>query len=207
MRRVHFLTHPEIALDPAVPITKWPLSERGVKRLRQSLPDPCFHAIRAVYSSAERKATETAEIVTAPLGLGYEIHSGLGENDRSSTGYLPRAAFERTADQFFAEPNERARGWARAIDEQARIVGAARRISMTAEADGTTLIVSHGAVGALLMAALIGEPISRRFDQPGDGGGNWFAFDSQDWTLLHGWRPINPTACQHATCATASPPV
>ena len=192
MRRLHFLTHPEVALDPALPITDWPLSPQGLDRLRRSLAGPCFHGVTAIRSSTERKATDAAEMVAARLGLTYECHPDLGENDRSSTGYLPRAEFERTADRFFAEPLTRIRGWARAIDEQARIVGAVRRLVGEAEVDGTTLIVSHGAVGALLMANLLGEPISRALDQPGDGGGNWFALDGEAWTLEHGWREIEP---------------
>ena len=192
MRRVHFLTHPEVALDPAVPITDWPLSVRGLNRLRRSLAGPCFHKVAAIHSSTERKATDTAEVVAGHLSLIYGRHPDLGENDRSSTGYLPREEFERTADRFFAEPAKSIRGWARAIDEQARIVAAVRRIATGAGADGSTLIVAHGAVGALLMADLLGEPISRKFDQPGDGGGNWFVLDGEAWTLQQGWRSIAP---------------
>lgn len=52
-------------------------------------------------------------------------------------------------------------------------------------------MVSHGAVGALLLAQLLGEAISRRFDQPGSGGGNFFAFDAESRAVLHAWRPID----------------
>ena len=38
-------------------------------------------------------------------------------------------------------------------------------------------VVAHGGVGALLIVRLLGQPISRRFDQPAAGGGNFFAFD------------------------------
>lgn len=190
MRRFHFLTHPEVALDPATPITQWTLSARGLDRLRRSLAGPCLGGITAIHSSTERKATDTAEKVATHFALTYGRHPDLGENDRSSTGYLPRDEFERTADRFFREPGQSIRGWARAIDEQARIVGAVRRIAGETDTGGSTLIISHGAVGALLMADLLSEPISRRFDQPGDGGGNWFAFDALNWRLLGGWRAM-----------------
>jgi broad specificity phosphatase PhoE len=130
-------------------------------------------------------------MVAGHLGLPVTHHGDLGENDRSSTGYLPPTAFEATADRFFAEPDKSASGWARAIDEQTRIVAAIRRIVTASSFDGTMLIIAHGAVGALLMADLLNEPISRRLDQPGGGGGNWFAFRADTWRLLHQWRVMD----------------
>ena len=192
--RFHFLTHPEVIQDTAVPVTAWPLSARGATRLRAALDGPCFTDITAIHCSTERKAGDAAGMVAGHLGLPVTHHGDLGENDRSSTGYLPPTEFEATADRFFAEPDKSARGWARAIDEQARIVGAIQRISRESNSqsvdgvDGTTLIIAHGAVGALLMADLLDEPISRRLDQPGGGGGNWFAFRADAWRLLEGWR-------------------
>lgn len=43
------------------------------------------------------------------------------ENDRSATGFLPPSEFESVADEFFAKPEVRVRGWEPAIDAQARI--------------------------------------------------------------------------------------
>ena len=54
----------------------------------------------------------------------FITHPGIGENDRSATGFLPREEFWATADLFFAHPTESIRGWERAIDAQARIVAA-----------------------------------------------------------------------------------
>ncbi|MDG2286546.1 MAG: phosphoglycerate mutase family protein [Alphaproteobacteria bacterium] len=191
MRQIHFLTHPDVAIDPTVAVTDWALSERGFERLRLGLASPCFQDIGTILCSTERKATDTVDVVGAHFDLPYRTDTALGENDRSSTGYLPRAEFEKVADQFFETPEQSVRGWARAADEQARIVNAARRIAATAKPNRTTLIVSHGAVGALLMADLMAESISRRLDQPANGGGNWFGFDGDAWDLLGGWRPID----------------
>jgi broad specificity phosphatase PhoE len=65
---------------------------------------------------------------------------------------------------------------------------------LVAETDpnDTILVASHGAVGALLMADLLGAPISRDFDQPGDSGGNWFAFNGASWSLIHQWLIMDP---------------
>ena len=112
------------------------------------------------------------------------VDEALGENDRSATGFLPPAEFERTADAFFARPQESVRGWERAVDAQARILGAVGRICEGAS--GTTVIVAHGGVGTLLMCHLMGVAIDRAHDQPGQG----HYFTVTEGAIEHGWRPI-----------------
>lgn len=170
---LYFLTHADVVIDPALPITEWRLSERGQARIRAGLTQPWLGRITSVWSSGERKATETATIVGDAVGLIPIIRENLGENDRSSTGYLPLEEFDRTVDRFFAEPEQSVRGWATAAAEQKRIVRCFQDIR-SADPDGVPLMVSHGAVGALLLAHLKRCPISRIFDQPDNGGGNWF---------------------------------
>lgn len=190
MRTIHFITHPEVVIDPAVPVPDWPLSAEGLRRtylmLGQSWPD----SLGSLFTSAERKARDMAVVVGARLSLAPQILAALGENDRSATGYLPKAEFEQVADAFFAAPDQRIRGWERAVDAQERIVAAVVQVIASASADGDIGIVSHGGVGALLLCHIKGVPISRAQDQPGGGGGNHFAFSAQGHALLHGWRPI-----------------
>lgn len=197
MSRIHLLTHPNVVIDPGTPIPDWPLSALGKERIIRALSGPCFQNIEALHTSTERKAVDSAELVALGLNLPFERHPDLGENDRSSTGYLPRQEFERTADQFFERPTRSVRGWTPAATEQKRITGAVRRIVSKTTRTGITLLISHGAVGALLMADLLGAPISRSFDQPGDGGGNWFAFDGDSWSLIHQWRSIDLEQATH----------
>ena len=188
---VYFITHPNVVIDPAVTITEWPLSELGRMRMVKACVQPWVPTLTAVYSSAERKALDGAEILGAACGQAVAVRADLGENDRTATGYLPPAEFEGLADRFFAEPDRSVRGWGRAVDEQARIVSAVAAVVAEAAGTGGIAVVSHGAVGALLLAHLLGEPISRRFDQPVTGGGNFFAFDAATRVVLHAWRPID----------------
>src|SRR5215472_18838038 len=104
MPRVHFIAHPEVAIDPAVPVLDWPLSERGRQRLAVLLTRPWVARVGAVFSSTERKATEVAALLADTRGIAPVMLAALGENDRSATGYLPPADFETTADAFFAQP-------------------------------------------------------------------------------------------------------
>lgn len=190
MSLVHLITHPEVAIDPAIPVPDWGLSERGRVRALAMPRQSWARRLRLVASSAERKARETAAILAAPLGLEVVVDAGLGENDRSATGFLPGPEFEATADLFFAHPKVSIRGWERAVDAQARMVAAVGRVLGLAGTPGDIAIVAHGAVGALLLCHLTGQPISRAADQPGEGGGNIFTFGRQDRALRQGWRRI-----------------
>jgi broad specificity phosphatase PhoE len=187
-----FITHPDVLIDPDVPVPLWPLSERGRARMRAGLMlQPWVRDVSAVHCSSERKALDAAALLAEHLGLAFTAHDDLGENDRSSTGYLPPPEFERTADAFFAQPQVSVRGWERAIDAQRRVVGAVERIAGDGSAAGTVAFVSHGAVGALLRCHLAGASISRRWDQPGNGGGNWFAFSLEPPALCSGWKALD----------------
>jgi broad specificity phosphatase PhoE len=165
---LHFVTHPEVVIDPAVPVPRWPLTPGGIARMRAFAALPEMAGLRAVWASTECKAIEGAGILAARFGLPVRVLEGLGENDRSGTGYLPAAEFEAVADEFFARPHESVRGWERAVDAQARIVAAVAEVMAETPA-GPVAIVAHGGVGALLRAHLAGAPISRRWDQPGAG--------------------------------------
>jgi broad specificity phosphatase PhoE len=183
-----FITHPQVVVDHAVPVTQWSLSELGRARMRQFASRLAAHDVRSVWSSGERKASEAAGILGESLGLDVQTCAELGENDRSATGYLPPAKFEATADKFFAEPERSVDGWERAVDAQLRIQHAIEQVIALSSSAGDILVVSHGAVGTLLLCQLRGTPISRAHDQPSQG--HWFAFDLASRRLLHGWRPL-----------------
>jgi broad specificity phosphatase PhoE len=190
-RHIHFITHPDVLIDPAVPVPDWPLSPRGRERMQAALRLPWMAGVRALFSSTERKAVDGAAILAEALSLPIIQLEDLGENDRSSTGYLPKLEFEAMADQFFARPQESVRGWERAVDAQRRIVAAMEEVLRRAPAEGDVAVVSHGGVGALYLCHLQGRPIGRDADQPPTNGGNHYAFDARARRLLHGWRSID----------------
>lgn len=184
MRRAFYLTHPQVRIDPAVPVPQWGLSDTGRKRAELAARAVWAEAIGAIVSSEERKAVETAEAIAAVRRIVPVARADMHENDRSATGYLLPDEFERVADEFFARPHASVRGWERAVDAQARIVAAVGDML-----DGTTgeiLFAGHGGVGTLLLCHLLGEPISRSRDQP-HGGGNVFCWDATTGRVLHDW--------------------
>jgi broad specificity phosphatase PhoE len=185
MRRLFFITHADVQIDPDVPVPDWGLNETGRARhraLEQSLPP-----VGAIWSSAEQKAREGAALLAEPRGQTVQVLEALGENDRSATGYLPGPEFEAMADAFFANPTDSVRGWERAVDAQARIVKALQQV-VAESPSGDIAVIAHGGVGALTRAHLLRAPIDRSHDQPpGSGGGNMLQIALPGWGLHADW--------------------
>ncbi len=188
-RRLIYLTHAEVQIDPDVAVPDWPLSEVGRSRHETFAQSDEVDNVTAVYCSFERKAREGAAPVADRLGLAVRACDALGENDRSATGFLPPEEFERTADAFFAQPDTSVRGWERARAAQARVVGAVRTLADLDASSGDILVVAHGGVGALLRCHLKNCEITRAEDQT-HGGGSWFDTDITSWSAPGPWRRI-----------------
>ncbi len=188
---LRYISHPNVSVNSSIPVPQWGLSDTGRQRAERMLHQPWVAALTRVVSSDETKAVETAEILAGHLGLSVEIRAGLGENDRSATGFVPPAQFERLADAFFANPHESVRGWERAIDAQARIVSGLEDLVTAATSTTNTeiAVVGHGGVGTLWFCHLSGLAIDRAHDQPGQG--HYFTFDPESSTVLHPWRPVD----------------
>jgi broad specificity phosphatase PhoE len=185
---VRYLSHPQVHLDPSIPVPQWGLSEVGRGRVAALLSAGWLIGTTCIVSSAETKAVETAKPIAAALGLAIVVRPAMHENDRSATGFLPPGEFEATANEFFAKPTESVRGWEPAIDAQTRIIGEVNK-AMATHGTGDLLFVGHGGVGTLLLCHMAGTNISSAYDQPA-GGGNYFSFSSDCRQLLHPWRPM-----------------
>ena len=182
-----FCSHPEVRIDPYVPVTRWGLSDMGRDRMETFASSPAVANVAQVVSSSETKALEAASVVAIRSGICVEVRADLGENDRTATGFVPPHEFEQLADAFFAEPEGSISGWETAAAAQARILKASADL-VNATTDGDILIVAHGGVGTLLYCALVGEPISRSFDQPHQGC--YFVIDRRTGQPIHRWKSI-----------------
>lgn len=182
-----YLTHPEVAIDPQVPVPEWGLSEIGRERALLAADLPFASEIGAIVSSGETKAIETANFFAARHDVTPLVRADLHENDRSATGFLPPAEFEVVADQFFADPKVSVRGWERAADAQARIVNGVKDVLTGIATETPVLFAGHGAAGTLLMCHLMGTSISRSHDQK--RGGSWYRFE-KDWLAAQSARDL-----------------
>ena len=184
--QIRYLTHPQVNVEPAVPVPSWGLSEVGRTRTQTLANAGSLAGTTQIVCSGERKAMETAGIIAAKLNVTVEVREAMHENDRSATGFLAPDEFETVANRFFAQPLVSIRGWERAIDAQLRIV---REVELVLARDraGDVLFVGHGAVGTLLFCHYSGVAIDRAYDQPA-GGGHYFAFVKDGRRVLHPWR-------------------
>lgn len=198
MAIAYYLSHPQVRVDPATPVPDWGLSDAGRTRLTALRGRQWLAQVDRIVSSEENKAIETGALIGAMLDRPVEIMPDMHENDRSATGFLPPAEFEATADRFFAHPDQSVRGWERAADAQARILGAVRRTLADHPGDEAILFVGHGGVGTLLKCAIAGDPIDRRHDQAAEGGnaggGNVHAFTADLSKSLFGWTAMEELA-------------
>ncbi|MGB0661813.1 MAG: histidine phosphatase family protein [Mangrovicoccus sp.] len=188
MSRLIYLTHPQVQIDAHIPVPEWDISEIGRQRILSLEDAPWLSNVTSIYSSSEKKAVTSAELIADFCGLPVKTRSDMGENDRSSTGFLPPDEFEKMADAFFANPGIRVKGWESAQEAQTRIVSAVTEI-LASHQNGDLLCVGHGAVGTLLMSHCAGWEISRSHDQTG-GGGNIFVAALPRLTLVHAWRRL-----------------
>lgn len=184
-----YITHPQVRIDPDVPVPQWGLSDIGRARAEQASHSGWARKLGRIISSGETKAIETAEIFAKAAGVAIEIAHDTHENDRSATGFLPPPEFEKAADWFFANPDQSFKGWERARDAQVRIVSAVNRILADHDPDVPIAFVGHGGVGTLLKCHLAGRAIGRDRDQP-PGGGNLFCFGLADRAVSCEWTPI-----------------
>jgi broad specificity phosphatase PhoE len=182
-----YITHPQVRIDPAVPVPQWGLSDIGRARAEAAALQPWAKQLKRIVSSDETKAIELAEILGHAAGVKVEIAEDAHENDRSATGFLPPPEFEKAADWFFAHPEESFRGWERAIDAQRRIVTVVRSVLAHHDLSKPIAFVGHGGVGTLLRCHLAGLQIARMHDQLPNGGGNIHAFRLGDLKPLSGW--------------------
>lgn len=193
--RLIYLTHPEVTVDPNIPVPQWGLSPVGQARAEALAKRGVLPHRAPLIASSERKAVALAEILARHTHGLVHTDGALDENDRSATGYLPADRFEALADRFFAEPEKSAEGWERAVDAQERVVRAvAEALERVRE---PAVFCGHGGVGTLLKCFVAGRPIGRDEDQGRRGhagGGNAFVFDFEARRLIADWMPFEEFA-------------
>jgi broad specificity phosphatase PhoE len=187
---VYFITHPDVIVDPNLPIPAWSLSERGKQRVRSLLVKKWVGNIGSLYCSKEKKSIDTAEIIKEHIQVNYSIIDSLGEIDRSKTGYLPPDKHLETVKLFYAFPNISINGRERAIDAQNRIIKTVQRIVDLDFGTKEIAIISHGGIAALFLAYLSKEKIDVSFGQPDINGGCYFIFNAKTYQLISSWQSI-----------------
>ena len=188
-----YITHPQVVQDPAVPVPQWGLSVVGRERAERFANHDLVRAVARIVSSRETKALELAAILAGVCKAPVESGENFGENDRSSTGFVPRDRFEQLADAFFAHPDTSVEGWETSRAAQQRVVGAVETVLREHDSSRPIAFAGHGAVGTLLKCHLGKRAIARSEDQSrhgNAGGGNVFVFRLSDGAMLTEWTAM-----------------
>lgn len=139
-------------IDPGVAAHHWGLADEGRRRCTALAEMLSAYHPAVVVSSAEPKATETAAIVAADLGIPLETEADLHEHDRSNVTHLSQEEFQRSVARLFAQPEDLVFGNETAAQTQRRFAGAIDRL-LTRHPGETIAVVAHGTVISLFVAA------------------------------------------------------
>ncbi len=192
-----YVTHPEVTVDPAVPVRLWSLSAEGESRARAFAQHPLVKRARRVVSSTERKAIELAQAMAVSARAPLTAEPEFADTDRSATGYVPLEHFEQLVDAFFARPDESVEGWEPAAVAQGRIAGAFEAAIALHDASQPIAFAGHRGVGTLLKCYLTGRDIARAEDQSRLGnpnGGNVLLIRLSDLSVQGDWVPMEELA-------------
>lgn len=143
--------HSAPELDPTVPSEEWRLSEEGRRRCTPLGERLAGYRPRALVSSTEPKARETAELIAPALGLDVEVSDGLRETARRTVGWLDPDEIDRGLRGLFARPGEVVYGEESAASALARFESAVEGLPED------SVIVTHGTVLSLFVAARTGR--------------------------------------------------
>lgn len=150
-RHLILVKHALPQVDVETPPHEWRLGPQGVdgagavaKRLTRYQPS-------RIVASLEPKATETGSIIAEKMHLPFATAEGLHEHDRRAAGFIAADKFAMRMQEFFAHPDAIVFGSESASTALARFSAAVDRA--TGEQGGDLVIVSHGTVISLFVAA------------------------------------------------------
>lgn len=161
---LYLIRQPSVQQDPAIPSTHWQLSRLGWEQSRKLAELEIWHTtpISVVYTSAELKAIQTAEIISEyhPRVERRALMS-LNEAQRSIE-YLSVEKYQDSAYRFFTFPDKVAlSGWARSSAVRTLVVGTYEDIIRDLKRQQkSAAIISHGMALTLLRAYIKGDTAS-----------------------------------------------
>jgi len=158
--RLILVKHSAVDVVPDQPPATWRLSADGRARCAALADRLAPFRPERITSSVEPKARETAELVAARLGIPLGTAPDLHEHDRRNTAFLGANVFDAAVARFFAEPDALVLGHETAAAAARRFDRAVVAVAAESTGETTCVIVTHGTVIALFVAAHAGiEPL------------------------------------------------
>lgn len=148
--------HSEPIVDPALPASGWPLSDRGAAMASQLAEMLRPYVPGLVVTSTERKAIETGRIIADLLDLPTGIDEDLNEQGGGTVPFIQdRAAFLDLVREHFHRPGDPVLGEEPATIAADRLAGAvARHVHVRLD---PPILVTHGRIMATYLARLSGQ--------------------------------------------------
>jgi broad specificity phosphatase PhoE len=147
--------HAMPVIDPTQPSRAWSLGADGRQGAAALVPHLAPYLPARLVSSIEPKASETAAVLGAELGIRHEEVEGLEEHHRAGAGFLRNEDFQQTIAAFFEKPGQLVFG-AETADAAYERFGAAIERLVAAAPDKTCIVVAHGTVIALFVSRRAG---------------------------------------------------
>ena len=133
----------------------WPLSDEGRKLAVRAAEVIAEVSPGQIFSSDERKALETAKIIGRHCGVDVEVEPDLREHDRTGVTWRDSATRQRELEALFANPSHVVFGRESGSQALRRLTAAIERLTL--RTPGPWVLVTHGTVMALYLAALTGR--------------------------------------------------
>jgi broad specificity phosphatase PhoE len=147
----HSTSQPVEGLDAQ----RWSLSPEGLEQAKALAPHLVPYRPSIVFSSYERKAVQTAEIIAGALDVPHVLWPGLHEHERTAVPYFDRQTFLALVRRFFDRPDELVFGQETAERALTRFQTALYDL-LDAYPRRSLAVVSHGTVLTLLLAPMLG---------------------------------------------------
>ncbi|MEH1963937.1 MAG: histidine phosphatase family protein [Nostoc sp.] len=139
-----------------VPAREWHLSAEGQQRSHLLAQKLANYQPAIIAASTEPKAIETAQIIAQQFDKSVEVMEGLHEHNRSDLSFVEEKKFIETLAAFFAKPDELVMGLETATQAYQRFQQAVENI-IAKTPNGDVIIVTHGTVMTLFIAAFTGK--------------------------------------------------
>jgi 2,3-bisphosphoglycerate-dependent phosphoglycerate mutase len=153
MRRLLLIRHAAPVIVSGGPTAQWRLSEEGRAAAETLARRIATYSISKFATSVEPKAIETATILAASFRKPVDAYGGLHEHERSHAPLQGRDQFEATMARFFHHQKELIFGDETAAQARKRFAEAIETVLRTSRGKGDILVVTHGTVLTLFVAA------------------------------------------------------
>ena len=150
-RLLVLVKHAQPVLDAEAPPREWRLSAEGERQSAQLAERLKAFLPLALVSSPEPKATATAAIVSAALGVPHQIWDGLEEFDRPAMPILSPEEHDRVNAALFAQRDVPVLGRESADTALTRFDAAIDGALAATDPHRNLVVIAHGTVIALFV--------------------------------------------------------